>query len=168
MFGILKRFYGAVGKRLWPVAYARSLGVRVGEDCRLIQCEFSTEPYLVRMGNHVSATRVRFETHDGGIWCIRDRHPTIDRVKPIVVGDNVYIGYGAIILPGVEIGSNVVIGAASVVTKAIPSNSVVAGVPARVIKSLDEYEKVAIHDGAPTKAMSPDEKRNFYEKRYGI
>lgn len=50
------------------------------------------------------------------------------------IGDNCVIGIGAIILPGVRIGNNVVVGAGSVVTKDIPSNVVIAGNPARVIK----------------------------------
>lgn len=63
--------------------------------------------------------------------------------KPIVVGNNVYIGNNVIILPGVTIGNNVVIGAGAVVSKDIPDNSVAVGVPARVIKTADEYlEKI--------------------------
>ncbi|WP_117233025.1 sugar O-acetyltransferase [Vibrio maerlii] len=55
----------------------------------------------------------------------------------ITIGDNVWIGGGAIICPGVTIGDNSVIGAGSVVTKDIPANVVAAGNPARVIKSID-------------------------------
>lgn len=54
-------------KRFSPIAYARWLGVNVGEGCRLIKVNFCTEPYLVILGNHVSATAVHFETHDGGV-----------------------------------------------------------------------------------------------------
>lgn len=53
---------------------------------------------------------------------------------PITIGDNVWIGGGAIITPGVTIGDNVVIGAGSVVTKDIPSNTVAVGNPCKVIK----------------------------------
>ncbi len=59
--------------------------------------------------------------------------------KPIVLGDNVYIGNNVIILPGVTIGSNVVIGAGAIVSRDIPDNSVAVGVPVRVIKTTDEY-----------------------------
>ena len=51
---------------------------------------------------------------------------------PVTIGNNVWIGGGAIILPGVKIGDNVVIGAGSVVTKSIPDNSVAFGCPCKV------------------------------------
>lgn len=57
--------------------------------------------------------------------------------KPVTIGDDVWIGGGSIILPGVTIGNNVVVGAGSVVTKDIPDNVVVAGNPAKIIKQLD-------------------------------
>lgn len=129
---------------------------------------FSTEPYLVHIGNHVSATKTHFETHDGGVWVLRDEHPDIDIVRPIYVGDNVYFGYGCIILPGVKIGSNVVIGAGSIITRDIPDNSVSVGVPARVIKPLDEYAAAALKSGHLTKRLNWEEKRIYYTGVYGI
>ena len=56
--------------------------------------------------------------------------------EPVRIGNNVWIGGGAIILPGVTIGDNVTIGAGSVVTKDIPSNTVAAGNPCRVLKEI--------------------------------
>lgn len=56
------------------------------------------------------------------------------RTAPVIIGDTVWIGGGAIILPGVTIGNNVVIGAGSVVTKDIPDNVIAVGNPCRVIK----------------------------------
>lgn len=58
--------------------------------------------------------------------------------KPIVIGDNVWIGSGAMVLAGVTIGENSVIGAGAVVTKDIPPNVLALGNPARVVKSLPE------------------------------
>lgn len=65
-----------------------------------------------------------------------ERKSGVEYGKPIVMGDDVWVGANATVLPGVTIGSNVVIGAGAVVTKDIPSNSVAAGVPARVIRNL--------------------------------
>lgn len=58
---------------------------------------------------------------------------------PVAIGSNVFIGANAVILKGVTIGDNVIIGAGSIVSKDIPSNSVAAGVPCRVISTLDNY-----------------------------
>ena len=60
---------------------------------------------------------------------------------PIVLGKHVWIGANATILPGVTIGDNAVVAAGSVVTKDVPANMVVAGVPAKAIKSVSEEEK---------------------------
>ncbi|NJD51378.1 MAG: acyltransferase [Candidatus Methanoperedens sp.] len=62
--------------------------------------------------------------------------------KPIVIGDNVYIGTGAIILPGVTVHEMAVVGAGAVVTKDVTSFTVVAGVPARVVKNLAKKENM--------------------------
>lgn len=65
-----------------------------------------------------------------------ERISGIEFGKPIVIGDNVWIGGGSIILPNITIGNNVVIAAGSVVTKNIPDNVVIAGNPAKIIKHL--------------------------------
>ena len=57
--------------------------------------------------------------------------------KPVVIGDDVWIGANAVILPGVTIGRHVVVAAGAVVTKDIPDYSLVAGIPAKVIKNLE-------------------------------
>ncbi|MPY32626.1 sugar O-acetyltransferase [Streptomyces adustus] len=64
------------------------------------------------------------------------RRDKLEAARPIVVGDNVWIGGGAIVLPGVTIGDNSVIGAGAVVTKEVPANVVAVGNPARVVRSL--------------------------------
>ena len=56
------------------------------------------------------------------------------QTKPVIIGDNVWIGGGVIILPGVTIGNNVVIGAGSVVTKDIPDNKIAYGNPCKVVR----------------------------------
>jgi acetyltransferase-like isoleucine patch superfamily enzyme len=126
-----------------PIGYARSLGVRVGENVHFYGMSlgmFCTEPWLIRIGNNVYITNgVMFLTHDGGTLIFRKEVPDLEWTAPIVIGNDVYIGYRAIILPGVSIGNCCVIGAGSVVSKSIPDNSVAAGSPARVIRSTDEY-----------------------------
>lgn len=63
--------------------------------------------------------------------------PRIGKPKPVKIGNNVWIGYGAIVMKGVEIGDSSLIGAGSVVTKNIPANSIAAGNPCRVIKKIE-------------------------------
>ncbi|MFE2265455.1 sugar O-acetyltransferase [Streptomyces griseosporeus] len=64
------------------------------------------------------------------------RRDKLEAARPITVGDNVWIGGGAIVLPGVTIGDNSVIGAGAVVTKDVPADVVAVGNPARVVRSL--------------------------------
>ena len=132
-------------RRLYPERYARHIGVNAGENLHVYgPVSWGTEPWIITLGNNVHITgECTFIAHDGGTLIFRNQIPDLEITKPIVVGDNVYIGEESLILPGVTIGSNVVIGARSVVTKNIPDNSVACGVPARVIKTTDEYlEKI--------------------------
>jgi maltose O-acetyltransferase len=62
----------------------------------------------------------------------------LEYAEPIVVGDDVWLGGGAIVLPGVTIGDRAVVGAGSVVTRDVRADTVVAGNPARVIRTLEE------------------------------
>ena len=62
-------------------------------------------------------------------------------VKPIQIGNNVWIGAGATILAGVTIGDNTVIGAGSLVKKDIPANVVAVGVPCKVLREITEANK---------------------------
>lgn len=140
---------------------ARRLGAKVGDNCRLINVTFSSEPYLVTIGNHVSATQVHFETHDGGVWIFRDKHPNWDVIKKITIGNNVFIGKGAIILPGSIIGDNVVVGAGAVVSGVLSDGYVYAGIPARKIKSIDSYYEKLSLECYETKYMTPEDKRSY-------
>lgn len=161
---IFLKFYNAVD----PVGYARMIGVKIGVGCRLIDVTFDTEPYLIEIGDHVSISNTRFVTHDGGVWVFRNLEPGIDLFGRIKIGNNVFIGTGTIILPGVTVGDNVVIGAGSVVTKDIPSDCVAVGVPARPLKSLKEYQDKCMPKVDYTKQMSAIEKRKYLVKKYRL
>ncbi len=77
-------------------------------------------------------------------------HPIIPELRekayqynaPVYIGKNCWIGAGAIILPGITVGDNVVIGAGSVVTKDLPSNVVAVGNPCKVLREVNEHDKV--------------------------
>lgn len=70
------------------------------------------------------------------------RNKELEYAKPITIGDNVWIGGGVQIMPGVTIGDNVVIGGGSVVVKDIPSDSVAVGNPCKVIRKITNEEKI--------------------------
>jgi acetyltransferase-like isoleucine patch superfamily enzyme len=121
-------------------AYARVVGVRIGQGCRILIHDFGSEPFLVTIGDRVTVTtRVLFLTHDGSTWLMRDGRGRRQRYGAITVGSDVFIGAGAILMPGVTVGDRCVIGAGSVVTKSLPAGSVVAGNPARWITSYDAF-----------------------------
>lgn len=70
-----------------------------------------------------------------------ERNIGLEYARPITVGNDVWIGAGVSVLPGVSIGSNCVIGAGSVVTRDIPSNSIAVGNPCRVIKTIADVNQ---------------------------
>ena len=157
-----------------PVKYARTLGVKVGNRVRLISIKpgsgtFGSEPYLVKLGNHVTVTGgVRFVTHDGGVWVFREEKPDIDVFGPIVVGDNVFIGYGTVILPNVRIGNNCVIAAGSVVTRDVPDGVVAGGVPAKALKTIDEYAASIKDKQTMVRSLGYVEKRQLLEEKFAM
>ncbi len=172
MVRIAKQLYRVLQSKIHhhfdPIGYARSIGVRVGDNCRLIGVNFGSEPYLVKLGDHVSITGSYFVTHDGGVWVFRDKIPEIDIIAPIEVGNNVFIGLGSIIMPGVKIGDNVIVGAGSIVTKSIESNSVVAGAPAKIIKKIDDYYEKIKNRNVGSAKLNRAEKKEFLLEYFNL
>lgn len=92
--------------------------------------------WLIKIGDNVTlAPRVQILAHDASMH----NETGYTYIAPVCIGNNVFIGAGSTILPGVTIGDNVVIGAGSIVSKDIPSNSVAAGNPAKIIKSYSDF-----------------------------
>jgi acetyltransferase-like isoleucine patch superfamily enzyme len=99
-----------------------------------------SNPKGVKIGKYsVVTSGVILLTHD---YCRKKRCTT-------KVGNNVFIGVNSIIMPGVNISDNVIVGAGSVVTKDIPSNCIVAGNPAKIIKEnqrIEAYGRIGVID----------------------
>lgn len=92
--------------------------------------------YHISIGDNVTlAPRVHILAHDSSTYLFFGK----TRAANVTIGNDVFVGAGSIILPGVHIGNRVIIGAGSIVTKDIPDNSVAAGNPAKVICSIDSY-----------------------------
>jgi len=172
MQSILRKLYRLIFKRVTGCELAEQLGVRFGEGCKFISINrntFGSEPYLIEIGNHVELTAgVRFLPHDGAVWVFREEEPDIDLMMPIKVGNNVFIGYNTVMLRGAEIGDNCIIGAGSVVTGKIPAGTVAAGIPAKVIKTIEEYRQKIDPLLIPTKGMNSKEKKTYLLKHFGI
>lgn len=122
-------------------------GVIIGKNLRLFNHKSiridTTSEGLIRMGNNVTITAdVSILSHDFCSSVMRNvYYDYLNGRSSVMIGNNVYIGQKSVVCRGVIIGDNVIIGAGSIVTKDIPSNSVAAGVPARVICTLDEYHE---------------------------
>lgn len=129
------------------IKHLRKLGMKIGEEVLIVNPKNvdidGTRPWLIEIGNNVTITSgVTILTH-GYDWSVimnkydGQMYASSGKVK---IGNNVFIGTKATILKGVEVGDNVIIGANSLVNKNIPSNVVVAGNPAKVIMSIEEYK----------------------------
>ena len=107
-------------------------GAKVGENVQIWTDKIDkNHGYLLEIGNNVTISDARILLHDGST-----KIPLgYSKVGKVSIGNNVFIGADAIILPGVEIGNNVIIGAGTIVTKSIPGNSVVIGNPGKVIET---------------------------------
>ncbi|MDF1694609.1 MAG: acyltransferase [Saprospiraceae bacterium] len=133
--------------KLGGTRYARRLGVKVGEGCRIYISSFGSEPWLIEIGDRVTITSgVRIITHDGSTWLMRDEKGRRFLYRKVEIGNDVFIGLNSIILPGVRVGNNCIIAAGSVVIKSIPDGSIVGGNPARIIGSYDEYKNKVMNE----------------------
>jgi maltose O-acetyltransferase len=136
---IIKQLFGAVGdgcliKQPFFCDYGSHIfagdKLFINYDCVILDCN------IVRFGNNVLlAPKVQIYTAYHPLEP-EIRRTELEMASPVTIGDDVWIGGGAIICPNVEIGAGTTIGAGSVVTKSIPPNVFAAGNPCRVIREL--------------------------------
>jgi acetyltransferase-like isoleucine patch superfamily enzyme len=153
------------------IAHARKLGVKIGKDCLLYEAYFSTEPYLIEIGDHVAVSPyVVFNTHDGSAFTLRQQYPDLTVYGRTKIGNNVFIGAQCIFLPNTEVGDNCIIGAGSVVRGKIPENSVVFGNPAQVVMKTDLFQKMLLNNKGrvDTKNMTAKEREVILRKHFNI
>lgn len=137
MLDILKRIVFRLRGEV-PTSTLVGRGMRVGRNFRRMAGVILDDSHcwLIEIGDDVTlAPRVHVLCHDAST----KRFLNYTKIGRVTIGDNVFIGAGTVVLPGVTIGSDVVIGANSTVTHDIPGGSVVAGSPARRLCSLSEY-----------------------------
>lgn len=135
----------------------------VGENFFFQPRFIPSDPELIKFHNNVTvASGVTFINHD----LIHNVMKNIDNTwydyysGCIEIMDNVFIGSNSTILPNVKIGPNVIVAAGSVVTKDVPENSVVAGVPAKVIGTFDEY----LNKRKKIKSLDPDDMWRIFDE----
>lgn len=115
-----------------------SMGMKVGENFGRLNGVIldPSHCWLIEIGDNVTlAPRVHILCHDASTKTFLN----YTKIGRVTIGDDVFIGAESVVLPGVTIGSNVIVGANSTVTHDVPDNTVVAGSPARVLCSLEEY-----------------------------
>lgn len=115
-----------------------SMGMKVGKDFGRLNGVIldPSHCWLIEIGDHVTlAPRVHILCHDASTKTFLN----YTKIGRVTIGNNVFIGAESVVLPGVTIGNNVIVGANSTVTHDVPDNTVVAGSPARVICTLEEY-----------------------------
>lgn len=167
---VLQKLFVA-GSNNIRVSIARHWGVKIGDDCRIFNCSFGSEPFLISIGNNCEITSgVKFVTHDGATWIFRkNKKFTRTKYGPIIIKDDCMIGIHSIILPNIEIGPNSIVGAGSVVTKNVPPNTVYAGNPAKFICTVDEYlEKCKANDDTIPNQLPFNEKKKILKTMFRI
>lgn len=155
----------------------------MGDNCMIMDRKVPLYAKLISIGNNVKiASNVHFNTHDVTHLLLNNMPEVLstgggrmfsEKVGCIEIGDNVFIGAGTSINYNVRIGSNVIIGACSLITKDVPDNVVVAGVPAKIICTFDEYlqKRMAEHNNntlgneAVSQVAEKECWRNFYNAR---
>lgn len=167
MMGMIKMvldsfFFRVLGNR-YRVNFLRKQGMQIGKDCLISgNVIVGAEPYLITIGNNVKLSNgVSLITHDGGVYVLRNymQIKDADIFGKIVIGNNVFIGNKATIMPGVTVGNNCIIGYGAIVTKRIPDNSIAVGVPARVIEDIESYYQKNKMRILQTKSLTYEEKR---------
>lgn len=115
-----------------------SMGMKVGRNFGRLNGVIldPSHCWLIQIGDNVTlAPRVHILCHDAST----KMHLGYTKVGKVVIGNNVFVGAESVVLPGVKVGNNVIIGANSTVSKDVPDNVVVAGNPARIVCTLEEY-----------------------------
>lgn len=139
-----KIIYGPKCDSSTYISYLRSKGAEIGDEVELFSIRNlhidELNPHLLKIGNNVKIVGSEILTHDYSWSVIKGVNGEIlGNQKQVIIGNNVFIGHGSVVLCGTVIEDNVIVGANSVVSGRLISNSVYAGSPAKKIMSLDSY-----------------------------
>lgn len=162
----IKRIFGKIECTLASqdgyIRILRRKGAKIGTGCYIDKFVIIPEPRLIHIGDNCRITHgTTFITHDGSIWTLRNlglQQLYIDIGGVCDIGNNVHIGNNTIILPNVRIGDNCIIGAGAVVTKSIPDNSVAAGNPAKVIRTVKDFNEKNVNRMLKLKGLDENQR----------
>jgi acetyltransferase-like isoleucine patch superfamily enzyme len=128
----------------WAV-YLREHGgfYHLGEGCTISPDARILDPAYTWIGNRVCIATCTLICHDGAVEILNQRYGVrIDRVAPIILHDDVFVGEAAIILPGVTVGAGSIVGAGAVVRQSVAAGSVVLGNPAKVVAKVEDVVRL--------------------------
>jgi acetyltransferase-like isoleucine patch superfamily enzyme len=152
------------------INFLRRQGVKIGANCRICTMSFSTEPFLIEIGDNVAVSDgAQFITHDGSVRCFGGdvNGGLFGRIK---IGNNTFIGTGCIILLNTTIGNNCIVGAGSVLRGRFPDNSVITGNPAKVVSTMN-IQKMCVERSTGfvrTNNLPPKEAQRRVKEHFGI
>lgn len=125
-----------MGRGTYSEKRLRNAGVKMGKNVYVGTRKIDlAHGFLLEIGDNVTLSDCRILLHDAST----KMYLGYSRVGKVVIGNNVFVGADAVILPNVRIGDNVIIGAGTIVTKNIPENSVVVGNPGKIIGKCDDF-----------------------------
>lgn len=156
---LLSKFFRFLPSKI----YAKLLGVKIGCNTLICTKNWSSEPYLITIGNNCQITSgCSFHTHGGGN-ILRKNNPTFDCFGKIEVKDWAYIGSGSQIMPGVTIGEGALVAAGAIVTKSVPAYTIVAGNPAKIIGTTADYAVRMMRYDIGTAKLGWNDKRRYLQ-----
>ena len=141
---ILRRLFGRIGEKFFvepPFRCDYGSNIAVGEnfyanyDCVVLDCAVVTIGDNVLFGPGVHIYTAGHPAHP------EPRNAGIEYAMPVTIGNNVWLGGGVIVTPGVTIGENAVIGAGSVVTRDVPPSAIAAGNPCRALRTITDEDR---------------------------
>ncbi len=169
--------------REWAEYLRRHGGLyHLGVGCSILPSATIVDPAYTWIGDRACLGNCTLICHDGSVEMVIQRYGLkLDRVRPIVIEDDVYVGEKAIILGGSKIGAGSIVGAGSVVRQVIPPGSVIQGNPAKIVGRVEDLlrfweaessalpwaDLIARREGAFDAAMEPELRRLRQEHFFG-